>query len=284
MRGLATAAICAAVALQAAAVEIDGVAAKVGSATILRSDVAAEMVRMGIMDSSRYEEVRNEMIDRRLILKAAADAKMTMQDWMVENRVREVVARAFGGDRNKLVEELAGRKMSFPEWRARVKEDMVVAAMRWNVVGKNATASPAEMRKAYKEHPERYSTPGVVSVDVISLSPDEKDRRGEVSAKIKDTDFIALGAKTYSDVNPSETFAPELCEEIAALPKGAVGRWVEIDGWSFLVRKNGETPGTARTFDEAYDDIAADVKEEASRKAYRAWLERLRAETYIKVF
>ena len=283
MKRLLSAALCAA-ALHASAVEIDGVAARVGQETILRSDVAAEMARAGINDPSRYEEVRNDMIDRKLILKAASEAKMTMQEWLVDNRVREIVSKAFGGDRNKLMEELAKRRMSYPEWRARMKEDMVVAAMRWNVVGKNVTASPAEMRKAFAEHPERYSSPGKVSVDVISLPPEEKDRRDEVSAKIKDTDFVALGAKTYVDVNPADTFAPELCEEIAALPKGAIGRWIEIDGWSFLVRKNAETPGSTRTFEEAYDDISADVREDASRRAYRAWIERLRAETYIKVF
>ena len=278
------AAFCALIALGSAAVEIDGVAAKVGSETILQSDVAAEMARMGLSDPSRYEEVRNDMIDRKLILKAAADAKMTMQDWIVENRVREIVAKGFGGDRNKLMEELSRRKTSYPEWLAKMKEDMIVAAMRWNVVGRNVTASPADMRRAYESHPERYSVPGKVTVDVIALPPEEKDRRNEISAMIKDVDFVALGAKSYSDVSPADTFAPELCAEIAAVPKGAIGRWVEIDGWSFLVRKNAETPGTRRTFEEAYDEIAADVREESSRNAYRAWIERLRAETYIKVF
>ena len=79
-------------------------------------------------------------------------------------------------------------------------------------------------------------------------------------------------------------FAPELCKEIASLPKGTFSRWIEIDGWSFLVRKDGESAGVAQTFEEAYDAIAESVKEEASKKAYHAWIERLRAETYIKVF
>ena len=92
--------------------EVDGIAAKVGSDTILRSDVFEEMRRMGARDESRYAEARNDMIDRRLILKAAGDAKMTMQEWVVENRVREIVDKSFGGDRSKLVEMLAKQKMS----------------------------------------------------------------------------------------------------------------------------------------------------------------------------
>ena len=96
----------AAAALHAVAVEVDGVAARVGSETILKSDVAEEMRRMGLRDASRFDEIRNEMIDRKLILKAAVDAKMTLQDWVVENRMREIIAKAFGGDRNKLIETL----------------------------------------------------------------------------------------------------------------------------------------------------------------------------------
>ena len=136
----------AAAALPAIAVEIDGVAAKVGSETILKSDVADEMRRMGLRDASRYEEIRNDMINRKLVLKAAADAKMSLQDWVVENRMREIIAKAFGGDRNKLIETLGRQRMSYPEWQARMKEDMIVVAMRWNVVNKNVTASPAAMR------------------------------------------------------------------------------------------------------------------------------------------
>ena len=218
----------AAAALPAIAVEIDGVAAKVGSETILRSDVADEMRRMGLHDPSRFDEVRNEIIDRKLILKAAVESKMTIQDWVVENRVREIIDTAFGGDRNKLIETLGRQRLSYPEWQARMKEDTVVAAMRWNVVDKNVSASPAAVRAEYEAHPERYATPAAVTVSVIMLKPDEKDRRREISEKLKDMEFEALGAKRYENVRPSEFFAPDLCAEIASLPRGTISRWVEM--------------------------------------------------------
>ena len=94
------------------AVEVDGIAAKVGSESILRSEVAAEMARLGLRDASRYAEVLNDMIDRKLMLKAARDSKMTMQEWVVENRVREIIQKAFGGDRNRLIETLGQQRVS----------------------------------------------------------------------------------------------------------------------------------------------------------------------------
>ena len=93
-------------ALAAFAVEVDGIAARVGSSVILKSDVIGEMRRAGA-GPDRYAIVRGEMIERELMLKAAAKAKLQMQDWVVENRVREVVARVFGGDMNRFKATLA---------------------------------------------------------------------------------------------------------------------------------------------------------------------------------
>ena len=268
----------------AVAHEIDGIAAKVGSDTILRSDVYEKLRRMGDRDGSRYAEVRNEMIDRKLMLKAAADSKMTMQDWVVDNRVREIIGKTFGGDRSKLMETLAKQKISYQEWYAKLKEDMVVGAMRWNVVDKNVVASPAAMRREYEENPGKYAAEHKVSVTVLMLGPDEAGRRDELSERVKNEDIVALGGRKYENVKPEEQFKPEICREIDAMPNGTISHWIEIDGWSFLIRKDADTSSKTLSFEEAYDLVEAAVKEAEANRLYKAWIERLRAETYIKVF
>lgn len=268
----------------AAAVEVDGIAARVGEDAILRSDVVAEMMRAGERDGAQFANYLNDMIDRRLIIRAAAGAKMTMQEWVVENRVREIVNRAFGGDRNRLLETLARQKQSYPEWYARTKEDMIVGAMRWNMVDKNVTASPEAMKREFDEHRSRYVKDHLVSVTVILLKPEEKERRDALSAELKTKSFEELGGQKYENVKAAEVFKPEIVEEIGRMPKGTVSHWIEIDGWSFLLRKDGETEGKELTFDEAYDAIEAAVKETEAKRLYVEWIERLRAETYIKVF
>lgn len=274
--------------------EVDAIAAKVGDETILKSDVAMEMRRLNAPPSA-YADVRNEMISRKLILRAARAAKMSMQEWVVENRIREIIEKSFGGDRNKLMETLARQKVAYPEWRQRMKDDMVVAAMRWNVVDKNAVARPGDMRREYDANPGRYALPGKVTVSVILLPPDAVSNRVAVSAALKTNDFAAA-ARAFSvdsraseggvwkDIDPKDVFKPEICEEIAKMPLHTLSRWIELDGWSFLLRKDAEELGQARSFEEAYDDVEANVREAEARKAYRAWLERLRAETYIKVY
>ena len=276
------------------AVEVDGIAATVGSQSILRSEVVNEMRRIGA-DESRFNEVRNALIDRKLIAKAATDAKMTMQEWVVDNRIREIVDSAFEGDRNKLVAALAKQKLPYPEWRQKIKDDMVVGAMRWNVVDKNVTASPAELRAEYEAHPERYRADGTVSVSVILLKPEDADKRAEVLEALKDEPFAAL-AKKYSadthakdgglwkDVRPQEVFRPEICDEIAKMPVGTVSDWIDLSGWSFLLRKDAETSAETKSFADAYADIEENVRQANAKKLYLEWIERLKSETYIKVY
>lgn len=274
--------------------EVDGVAVVVGTETILKSDVVREMQRANVANPAPDEFVRR-MIDRHLILRAAQEAKVTMQDWIVDNRIREIIDQGFGGDRNKLMAMLSERKISYPEWRARMKEDLIVSAMRWNVVDKNVTARPMDMQKEYTAHPERYRVGTKVSVSVILLKPEDSAKRDEVSLALKTKSFAEVAKRYSADsraaeggqwkmIDPKDVFKPEICDAIAELPKSALSRWIELDGWSFLLRKDAEFPGEQKTFEEAYDEVEAAVKENEAKRLYDEWIQRLREETYIKVY
>lgn len=278
----------------AVADEVDGIAATVGTEPILKSEVVEEMIRVNAVQED-YNDIRNALIDRKLILKAAEEAKMTMQDWVVESRIREIIERAFEGDRNKLMEMLSKQKISYPEWHKRMKDDMIVSAMRWSVVDKYVVARPSAMRKYYREHEEEFKTPSKVTVSVILLTPDDKMLREEVGEALQTKDFgevaKAFSADTHAaeggvwaDVEAKDVFKPEVCEEIAKMPVHTLSHWIEIDGWSFLLRKDAEMIGEPLTFEEVYDQIEAAVRQRESKKQYDAWINRLRSETYIKVY
>lgn len=280
--------------LAAKAIEVDGIAATVGDDTVLKNDIYAEMRRSGL-DESHYAEVRTALIDRKLILKAASESKMTMQEWVIENRIREIVQKSFDGDRNRLIAALGQQKIPYNEWRKRIRDDMIVSAMKWNVVDKYCTASPSMMKAEYRSHPERYATKATVTVAVILLKPSDADKKDAITALLKEKDFGEI-AKEYSadsraadgglwkDVDASEVFRPEIAGEIIKMPKGTLSGWMELDGWSFLVKKIEDSAAKTKSFAEAYDEIEANVKDALSKKGYDEWMERLRAETYIKVW
>ena len=219
-----------------------------------------------------------------------------MQDWVVENRLREIVDRAFGGDRNKLMAALAKDKVAYPEWRQRIKDDMLVAAMRWQVVDKNIQATPSAMRDEYAAHPERYVADKRVTVSAILLGPGDAAKSGEIDAALKGGTSFAELAKKYSvdakageggqwkDVKPEEVFRPEICDEIAKMPKGTMSNWIELDGWKFLLRKDNETGGDTMSFADAYDAVAANVKDAEAKRLYEDWVNRLKRAAYIKLY
>ena len=284
-----------ALALSAGAVEIDGVAAQVGTVSILKSDVEQEMRRRGWEGAERYEEARNRLIERELVLRAASASKMTMQEWVVEDRIRTIVEEAFGGDRNRLVETLAKEKIPYSDWKKRIKDDLVVNAMRWQVVDKNVRASPAAMAKEYREHKDDYRKRGRITVSVILLRPEDSVKKQEVDEALKTQSFAEV-AKKYSadgkaseggewkDIVPEEVFKPEICAEIAKTPEGIISHWVEIDGWNFLLRKDSAGDAAPRTFAEAYSDIEAKIKAAESKRLYEAWIERLKSETHVHIY
>lgn len=294
--GFATASVAFAAALAALPVvsdEVDGIVAQVGDATILRSEVIRRMRPFGLPVDEDFTKVLNQIIDEKLILKAAQLSKMTMQEWVVDNRIREVVEKSFDGDRNRLIEALAAEKLPYAEFRQRIKNDLIVTAMRWNAVDKFIAPSPAQMRKEYEDHKERYMSHATATVSVIMLRGDEQ--REEVENALKTSDFASV-ARRYSvgnhaaegglwkDIRPEEMFLKEVADEIARLKPGETSSWIGLDGWSFLIRKEGETPSAPRSFADAYDDVEANCREARHNELYSRWIEMLKADTYIKVY
>lgn len=260
-----------------AAVPVDGIVARVDDGAILRSEVLGEMARIGEYDAAAARKVLDELISRRLILKAAHDQKMTMQEWVIENRVREIIQQAFDGDRNRLMDQLARDRISYPEWYARIKDDMMISAMRYQTVDKNVIATPAAVRAEYAAHPERYSEKsGKVTVTVILLESGETDRLATAS-------FDEDGYQ-YENIRPEEVFLPDVCEAINALEKGESSKWLVAKDHYFRVRKDDEEVGALRPLRDVYREVEAAVRQAESVRRYGEWTARLRDNSYVRIY
>ena len=314
MRTLMFAAI-AAVSASAFAARLDGIAARVDSNVITVGDVMNEIRRnpeagrrMMSADESEmqslYRAALDTLVERRLVLKAAAEKKVEIPEWVVDNQLREIVLNAFGGDMNRLEEELARSKVPMTEYRHSVMEDILVRGMRQQMIEQFAFASPAAMKKEYDSHPERYRQEAKVSVRVVLLKP-AKEGDGVPSLETRwmqigeelaaganfsdmaikySADSHAKDGGLWADVNPEEAFRPEIAEAISKLEVGKVSNMINLDGWGFIVKKESETKAKTLSFAEAYDKIALAVRNEAAKKAYDEWIARLKENSYIKTY
>ncbi len=293
---------------------LDGIAAKVGTDAITVGDVMAEIRRhpeakdrVGSANETELQELYrsalDNLIDRKLILRAAAARKLDMQEWIVDNRVREIVHDSFGGDPNRLAAELAAAKIQMTDWRNRIREDMIVNAMRYQMVDNLVHVSPADLAKEYRDHPDRYVADEKADVRVILLKPSDDGKTPSVDTRAdeilerlgKGADFAELAKKhsadshakdggLWADVTPDDVFRAEIVEVLGKLKPGEHSQLVNLDGWGFIVRKEKQTAARRRTFREAYDGVAANVKKEFARTAYEAWMARLRADAFVKTY
>lgn len=303
----------AAVAAVSGAATLDGIAAKVGESVVTVGEVMQEVGRLPnaremIAESGNspdtvkklYQMAVDELIDKRLILKAAVDKKLEMQDWVVENRIREIIKEGFDGDRNRLLDALSRNRTTYAEWEKTIREDLILAAMRWQMVDRNVTATPAEMRREWAASKTNYTSAASMDVSVILLRPDDEspvaDRAKTVLERLgAGEEFAALAREFSADshaadggawkgVVPEEAFREEIVEVLKNLKPGEYSQLVDLDGWGFIVRKDAETLAAQRTFVDAYDEVAASVRRAKSEKAFREWVDRMRAETYIKIY
>jgi parvulin-like peptidyl-prolyl isomerase len=301
---------------EANAAVLDGLAAKVNSISITIDEVKMELQRNPELREKAlnakpgnigeiYTNTVNNLIDRKLILKSAADRKLDMQEWLVDNRVREIVKERFDGDMNKLSEMLTQARVPITEWRNSIREDMIIASMRFQMVDKFVSVSPSAMRKEYNENKSKYNVEESTSVRVILLRPaPEGDalippvttRAEEILGRLDNGEDFATLAKKYSsdskakdgglwkNVNPEEQFRSEIVETISKLKPGEYSRLINLDGWGFIVRKENEQKARSRTFMEAYEDIESALREKIATEKYNEWVSRLRKNQYIEIF
>ena len=302
--------------LVSSAAMLDGVAARIDARVITVGDVMAELrrhpeIREKVKTSGDESEMQalyraalDMLIERRLILKAAEAKKMEIPEWVIDNQIREIVHDMFGGDMNRLEEELSRSKITMPEYRETIKDDITVRGMRQQMIEQYVTASPSAMRKEYRDHPERYRQESKVSVRVILLKPPtpgdglasigtrwmqigEELAKGENFADMAikySADSHAKDGGLWKDVNPEESFRPEIAAEIAKLEVGKVSKMIDIDGWGFIVKKESETGSKTMSFEEAYDKISWTVRNDAAQKAYDEWIARLKDDAFIKIY
>lgn len=307
--------LIAAVASAAFGAKLDGVAARVDSGIITVGDVMAELRRLPAAREADaagddagmaafYNEAVNVLVERRLILKAAAAKKMEIPEWVIDNQIREIVHEMFGGDMNRLEEELARSKTPFTEYRSTIKEDITVRGMKQQMVDQYVSVSPAQMREEFASHPERYRTEAKATVRVILLKPaaqgegiaSVKTRGSQILEEIAagknfadlavmhSVDSHAKDGGLWKDVNPEESFRPEIASEIAKLKDGMTSELIDLDGWGFIVKKESSTEAKTMTFAEAYEKILGNVRKENAKKAYADWIARLKEDAFVKVY
>ena len=304
--------------LRADPVTVDGVAAYVNDTVITVSEVREAMAPLVPQLREVYEgkdldaklketfdDVLQGLIENKLIVRAYdADEKINKEamDRHVERRVAEFIQDRFDGDRQEFLKALKDERMSYDEWRRRMRERLIVGMMRQKEVDSQVVVPPREVRRVYDDNVQKYSHPERVKLSVILIhgSAVETDRvtrlnlAVETLAKVRGGESFADAAKRVSEDGKAgqggdwgwmdaADLRKELADPVRQLAPGALSGVLTVDGDFYLVRLEARQPAGVTPFDEVRVGIEKDLKKKESKRLYKVWIDRLRKDAYVEI-
>lgn len=303
--------------LRAEGVVIDGVAAHVNEDVIRISDVmlllrpvedklrrAYEGDELSARLEKAYHDALDSLIERRLILAAYAVGEGRIPQWVVDQRIEEIIHDMFADDRSKLMAALVEDGLTYEQWRTEMEEDVIVASMRQSNVDQHVSVSPAAARRVYEERlAEEYAVPERVKLRMIQLDKGEskevaaaaRELAGDIRAKLDAGEDFAVLARQYSTGTHAEDggdwgweepgiLQPQLASVALALETGQVSDPVETAGEIYLLTVEGRMSASVRPFAEVQPEIEKELRRKERERLHAAWTARLRGKAYVNVF
>jgi peptidyl-prolyl cis-trans isomerase SurA len=319
-RGVAVAFLLAALGIPAfgaesRTVQLDGMAAYVDDEAITIGDVRQTLeplvakLRQVYHGSDLEEQLRkaypkalDDLIERRLILKAFAKTGQTIPDRVIERRINEMVFERFDNDRAVLMDALRREQLSYDEWRNQVREHIIITSMRKMILDQKVVISPAAIREVYDSHPDLYRIPGQIHLSLIRIAAGANDMEKPVRRELAEStrrramegsDFSSLAKQVSEDgkaeqggdwgwMTPDE-LRPELAVAIRDLPVGTLSPLVEVGSDFYLLKVLERREATVVPFSEAQVDIERDLRRQESVRQYDAWILRQKREFNVRI-
>jgi len=295
-------------------VSLDGVVAYVGERAITVSE-ALRIAEPALRRIGAGYEADALIAKRREVFREAVQAAIARQlilneyekgdnakipDWVFQNRADGIVNQAFGGDREKLLKELAGEGMTYGEWVRTLREQMIVATMRRERVDRRVRVSAADVRAGYEKDRDSYVEKGEVRVRRIVMpaagtnAPAARQRAEDVVRRAQaGEDFVALAKAHSQDAptliekplvynDPARELKPELAKAVLALKPGEVSPPVEVGSDYYILKLELRKDGRVRPFEEVQEEIEKRLRSAEAETIYNTWIQDLRRKTHVR--
>ena len=293
---------------------LDGIAAVVNSDVVTFSQVRelvgpkekqARETLKGEALVEKIKEIRlaaiNDLIDRALILQEFKSKGFSIPEYLIDDRVQEVVRDSFGGDRQAFLRTLSAQGFTLEKFREFQRDSVIVQEMRRQAVkGASATVSDQKVQDYYKEHVEEYSTEEEVKLRLIVIrgGPENTSRRKmieEIREKIVGGAEFGDLARMYSDGSEQESygdvgwinrkhFNESLTKVAFALKPGEMSQIVELGGSFYLLKCEAKKQANVKPLKDVRPDIEKILLQGERQKQQQDWLLKLRKKAYIKLY
>jgi len=295
---------------------IDGIAAIVNGEVITHSQVRMvvgpreRLLRQQFQGEELQKQLKQvydlalkDLIDRQLIVSAFNEEKLSLPDYFVEQRMKDIIRENFGNDRNTFIKTLQAQNFSLSEFRKAEYEKIVVAAMRGKNVKPNTIASPTRIEEYYRKHREDFTSKEQVKLRMIMVpsrasegnSASQKALAEEILGKLSGGADFSRMAQMYSEDSTRDlggdwgwierkTLAGPLEKVAFSLPSGKISNIVELGGNFYILKVDERKGGVTKSLASVRSEVEKKLLQEEAQRLQENWLASLRQKATIRTF
>lgn len=297
---------------------VDGIAAVVNSNVITYGQVRELLMfrQRSLNETYQGEELKAKMkesqdaalkdlIDRQLIIDSFKQQGFQIPEYVIEDRIQNIIREEFGGDRTAFVRTLRAQGFSLSRFREVERDKIIVQAMRQRAVRSDFVISPDKVEAYYRRNIAEYSTPEEIRLSMIVLRVEEdgsddpaaakRSMAEEIRSKLADGADFAGMAQMYSEDSTAEaggdwgwidrkTLNEELNRVAFALQPGQMSRVVQLGDSFYIMRVEARKAAVTKPLAELREEISKKLFEEERLRLQEQWIKTLREKAYVKIY
>ena len=294
---------------------VDGIAAVVNGEVITYSQVRQlvapreQVLRQQLKGDELIKQVKaareaalKDLIDRQLIVQDFKKNGFQLPDWLVDQRIDEIIRENFGGDRNTFIKTLQAQNYTLGQFRKEEMDKIIVQAMRGkNIKKSSVSVSPTKVQEYWEKHRAEFTSKEQVKLRMIMIpthgsdAPQQKALAEEILGKLASGAPFDKMAEMYSEDSTREvggdwgwierkTLAAPLEKVAFNLPKNKISNIIELGGNYYILKVEDKRGGDAPSLAQIRPQIEQKLQQEEMQKQQDLWLATLREKAYIRTF
>jgi parvulin-like peptidyl-prolyl isomerase len=293
---------------------VDGIAAIVNGDVITYSQVRALIAPREKMMRSQYsgaelekqmkvarDAALKDLIDRQLIVQSFKKEGYSIPDFIIDQRIDEIIKENFGGDRNTFIKTLQAQNYTLGEFKKMETEKIIVQAMRGKNLKRANIVSPTKIQEYYQKHRADFTSKEQVKLRMIMIpthgydAPAQKALAEEILGKLAAGSPFDRMAQIYSEDSTRDaggdwgwierkTLAAPLEKVAFNLPTGKISNIIDLGGNYYILKVEEKRGGDSPSLEKIRPEIEKRLAQEEGQRQQELWLATLRQKAYIRTF
>jgi len=241
-----------------------------------------------------------QMVEKQLILHSFEVEGYKLPDSVIDDEVQKRMREQYG-DRVTMLKTLQAVGMTVEQFRKKVREQYIVAAMRNQNVAREIIISPYKVKTYFQAHQAEFQVPDQVKLRMITLNKTADSGTntlrlaGEILSEINKGAAFKEMAMIYSqdaqqrlggerDWMDRTALRPELSDAAFALKPGETSGVIDLPGACYLLNVVDVRSAHVKPLADVRDAIEKTLRADEQTRLQKQWIDSLKKKTFIQYY